>query len=102
MERLAQLDRPLQREVAVGRRTPRTQPLGLVGGLANPHAAGLDVVLPAFYAALLVPELRTGETRRPLVAALAGGAIAAALIPVAPPGVPILAAAAPALIGLKA
>src|SRR5690606_6711943 len=57
---------------------------------------GLDVLFPAFYLALLWPELRK---RVPATVAVAGGVIALGLIPVTPPGVAILVAAVPALIG---
>jgi predicted branched-subunit amino acid permease len=57
--------------------------------IADPAALGLDAVFPAAFVALLAPQLTTGQARR---AALAGAAIAAALVPVAPAGVPVLAA----------
>jgi predicted branched-subunit amino acid permease len=73
--------------------------VGALGGgvIGEAEAFGLDVLFPAFFLALLVGELRGG--RAVLVAAL-GAAIALALIPLAPPGVPVLAASAAALIGL--
>ena len=40
------------------------------------------------------------KSRRAVTAALLGGAIALALVPFTPPGVPIIAAAAASLIGL--
>lgn len=62
----------------------------LVGsGLGDPKAIGLDAMFPAAFLALLVPQLQTPAAR---VAALSGGVIAVALVPVAPAGVPILAA----------
>ena len=74
---------------------------GLAGAsvLADPGQLGFDVLFPVFYLALLLPELR-GSARGLVVAALSG-AIALALVPVAPEGVPVLAAAATALLGLK-
>ena len=70
----------------------------LAGGLVHdPDALGLDAIFPAFFLVLLVDELRSGSAR---VAALLGVAIALALVPVAPPGIPILAASAAALVGL--
>jgi len=74
--------------------------VGVLGGaaLANPDSFGLDAIFPAFYLALLVEELRAG---RVLAAALAGAAITLALMPVAPPGLPVIAAAAAALLGLR-
>jgi 4-azaleucine resistance transporter AzlC len=73
--------------------------VGVVGGeaLGDPAALGLDAAFPALFLALLAPQL---TTRRAVVAALLGAAIALTLVPVAPPGVPIIAAAAAALIGL--
>jgi predicted branched-subunit amino acid permease len=49
---------------------------------------GLDVAGPAAFLALLWPRLRS---RRQLATAVAGALIAVALVPFAPPGVPILA-----------
>ncbi len=74
--------------------------VGAVGGsgLGDPRKLGLDAVFPAFFLALLVPELRTPSARG---IALGGALIALALVPVAPPGVPVLAASAIALIGLR-
>lgn len=73
--------------------------VGVVGGeaLGDPAALGLDAAFPALFLALLVPQLRT---RRALVAAGLGGAMALVLTPFTPPGVPIIAASAAALIGL--
>jgi predicted branched-subunit amino acid permease len=68
------------------------------GVLGDPRALGLDAIFPAFFLALLLPELRDARSRG---VALAGALIALALVPVAPPGVPVLAASAAALIGLK-
>jgi 4-azaleucine resistance transporter AzlC len=70
----------------------------LAGDLVNdPDALGLDAIFPAFFLVLLVDELRNGSA---VVAALLGAAIAAALVPLAPAGIPILAASAAALVGL--
>lgn len=66
--------------------------------LGDPAALGLDAAFPALFLALLWPLLRE---RRALVAAGLGGAVALALTPVAPPGVPIVAAAAVCLVGLR-
>lgn len=74
--------------------------LGSLGGdfLGDPKSLGLDAAFPALFLALLVPQLRS----RPALAAAAGGSIVAlVLLPVAPAGVPIIAAAAVALLGLK-
>ena len=61
---------------------------------------GLDAVFPAFFLALLVAELRSGG-RRAVAAAAIAAALAMALIPFAPPGVPVIAACAAALLGLR-
>jgi predicted branched-subunit amino acid permease len=61
---------------------------------------GLDAVFPAFFLALLITVFRGGEKRTITAIALAA-AIAVALVPIAPPGVPMLAACAAALLGLK-
>jgi 4-azaleucine resistance transporter AzlC len=58
---------------------------------------GLDAVFPTFFLALLVAELRDPRTRG---VALAGAVIALALVPFAPPGIPVLVAGAAALVGL--
>jgi len=52
------------------------------------HDLGLDVAGPAAFLALLWPRL---ADRRQLVVAVSGALIAVALVPVASPGVPILA-----------
>ncbi len=70
----------------------------LVPGL-DARALGLDAVFPTFFLALLVGELR--DRRRVLVAALAAG-LALSLVPLTPPGVPVLVAGAAALLGLRA
>lgn len=67
------------------------------GAVGDPDRLGLDALFPAFFVVLLVEELRSGSA---MVAALLGAAIAAALVPVAPAGIPILAASAAALVGL--
>lgn len=74
--------------------------LGAIAGtaLGDPRDLGLDAIFPAFFLALLLPELR--ETRSRTVA-LAGALIALALIELTPPGVPVLAASVAALVGLK-
>jgi len=64
--------------------------------LSDPARFGLDAIIPAFYLALLVGELRTTSSR---MAAALGGLIALALLTVTPPGVPIIAASGAALLG---
>jgi branched chain amino acid efflux pump len=67
----------------------------LAGGvLGDPRALGMDAIFPAVFLALLVPQVRT---RGALAAAIAGAAIALALLPTAPAGVPVMAAALAAL-----
>ena len=68
----------------------------LLGGLVDPSSFGLDGAFAALFLALLAAQLRS---RRAVVAAAGGALIAAVLTPVAPPGVPILAATAAALAG---
>lgn len=59
---------------------------------------GLDAVYPAFFVAILIPELRDRDR---IGVALAGAAIALALVPFTPAGVPILAASCAAFWGLR-
>lgn len=66
--------------------------------LGDPNAIGLDVALPAMFVALLRPALRS---RRARVSAAVGGAIALVLLPVTPPGVPVLAAIAGAAVASR-
>lgn len=67
----------------------------LVGALAgnvlgDPRDLGLDAIFPAVFLALLAPQLRADGAVR---AALAGALIALVLLPIAPAGVPVMAAA---------
>jgi predicted branched-subunit amino acid permease len=66
--------------------------------IGDPETFGLDAMFPAFYLALLVGEM---DLRQTLPSALLGAAIALVLVPFAPPGVPIVAAALAALLGLR-
>ena len=72
---------------------------GVLAGdvLGDPSKLGLDAVFPTFFLALLISELRS---RRAISAAVLGGLLALALVPVAPAGVPILVASLASLIGL--
>jgi predicted branched-subunit amino acid permease len=74
--------------------------LGAFGGplLGDPAALGLDAMFPAFYLALLAEET---DLRTMFPPALLGAAIALALVPFAPPGVPVVAASLAALLGLR-
>lgn len=67
--------------------------------IGDPNRIGLDAAFPALFLALLAPQLTGG---REAATALLGGAIALALIPFTPAGVPIIAAAAACLLGRKA
>ncbi len=71
----------------------------LVGdSIGDPAKFGLDAIYPAFFLALLVEEL---DSRTEVAVALGGAVVALALTPVAPAGVPVLAACLVALIGLR-
>ena len=60
---------------------------------------GLDAAAPAVFLALLWPSLRRREARW---VALGGAAVALALVPLTPPGIPVIAAASVALVaGLR-
>jgi 4-azaleucine resistance transporter AzlC len=74
--------------------------LGAFGGglLGDTDRFGFDAIFPTFFLVLLIHELRDGRGRG--VAAV-GALIALALIPFAPTGVPVLAASAAALVGLR-
>jgi 4-azaleucine resistance transporter AzlC len=68
------------------------------GAIGNPDALGLDALFPAFFVALLIEEVRG---RRRVAAAAGGAGIALVLTPVAPAGLPILAAAAAAIVASR-
>jgi predicted branched-subunit amino acid permease len=69
----------------------------LLGGqIADPKALGLDALFPAFFLVLVMGELTDRSAR---VTAAVAAAIAIALIPVAPPGIPVIAACAAVLAG---
>jgi 4-azaleucine resistance transporter AzlC len=72
--------------------------LGLAGAglIEDPRRFGLDVAFCAVFLAVLTLQLKT---RRAWIAALSGAAVALALVPVAPQGVPIVAAGGVALAG---
>jgi 4-azaleucine resistance transporter AzlC len=74
--------------------------IGAFGGavLGDPATLGLDAIFPAFYLALLAEEL---SDRAMVSSALLGAAIALVLVPFTPPGIPVVAAAAAALLGLR-
>jgi 4-azaleucine resistance transporter AzlC len=76
--------------------------LGVVFGdlIGDPKALGLDALFPAFFLFLLLGG-EAGSSPRAVPAAILGGLIALVLIPIAPPGVPVIAACLAALIGLE-
>ncbi len=76
--------------------------VGAISGdaLGDPADLGLDAVYPAAFLALLAPLLRDADGRAAALAG-AGAAIALALVPFTPAGVPIIAGAIGALIGLR-
>jgi 4-azaleucine resistance transporter AzlC len=76
--------------------------LGSIGGvlagasIPDPKTLGLDVLFPAFFLVLVWTELNTRPAR---VTALAATVTAVVLIPVAPPGIPVVAASLAVLVG---
>jgi len=74
--------------------------VGAIGGesLGDPQTLGLDAAFPALFLGLLVP---IAKGRRRVQAALLGAAIALVLTPIAPAGVPIIAASAACLLGVR-
>jgi 4-azaleucine resistance transporter AzlC len=76
--------------------------IGALAGeaIGDPERLGLDAIFPAFFLALLLGG-EAGSSPRALAAALLGGAIALVLIPLVPPGIPVIAACLAALIGLE-
>jgi 4-azaleucine resistance transporter AzlC len=68
------------------------------GTLGDPRVFGLDALFPAFFIALLFEEV---HGRRRVLAACGGAAIALALTPLVPAGLPILVAAAAALLASR-
>ena len=73
---------------------------GIIGGdvLGDPERLGFDAAFPALFLSLLAPQVRE---RRALVVAIAGAAIALALVPFTQAGVPIIAAAVACFLGLR-
>jgi 4-azaleucine resistance transporter AzlC len=79
------------------------------GALGDPARFGLDAAFPALFLALLVPQVRpprhaprdSWRRSRALHVALLGGGIAFVLIPFTPAGVPIIAASAACLLGIR-
>lgn len=75
--------------------------VGVLAGnvVGDPERLGLDVVFPALFLALLVGELRGDGWA--LAATLLAAALALSLVPLAPAGVPVIAACFAALLGLR-
>jgi 4-azaleucine resistance transporter AzlC len=99
-------DGRFDREVMLGATIPQAAcwwagtAVGALGGalIGDPATFGLDAMFPAFYLALLVQEM---DLRATWASALLGAAIALCLVPVAPAGIPVVAASAAALLGLR-
>jgi predicted branched-subunit amino acid permease len=74
--------------------------LGIVGGdaLGDPKDLGLDAAFPALFLALLAGQIKG---RLGAVAAVLGAAVALALVPFVPVGIPIVAAAVVCLLGAR-
>jgi 4-azaleucine resistance transporter AzlC len=70
----------------------------IVGPVLDYKALGLDAILPAFFLGLLMAELPKPKAK---LAAGLGAAVAVVLTPLAPAGVPIIAASVVALIGIR-
>jgi predicted branched-subunit amino acid permease len=66
--------------------------------LGDPADLGLDAAFPALFLALTAPLLRNREA---VAAALLGAALALVLTPLVPAGLPVLAASAACLVGLR-
>lgn len=67
----------------------------MIGTTINPADFGLDAAAPAIYLALLWPQLKR---RSAPIVGLLGAAVALLLIPIAPAGVPVIAAAGVAIL----
>jgi 4-azaleucine resistance transporter AzlC len=78
--------------------------VGVLGGdfIGDPERLGLDVIFPAFFLTLLAEELRSASrSARAVIVALIAAVLALALVPFAPSGMPVIAACAAALLGLR-
>lgn len=74
--------------------------VGVLGGnfIEDPERLGLDVIFPVFFLALLVGELGNA---RAISVALMAAILALSLVPFTPTGVPVIAACAATLLGLR-
>ncbi len=71
----------------------------LVGGVFDPADLGLSAAAPAVFLALIWPRLGGRDAK---IVAVAGAAVALLLVPLTPPGIPVIASAAVALVaGLR-
>lgn len=68
----------------------------LVGSAIDPRTFGLDAAAPAVYLALMWAALKKSAANRWV--AVAGGTVAAALVPLTPAGVPVIVAAVVAVV----
>jgi 4-azaleucine resistance transporter AzlC len=68
------------------------------GALADPESLGLDAAFAALFLGLAIPYVRG---RKALQAAALAAVITLALLPIAPAGLPFVAAAAACLLGLR-
>jgi 4-azaleucine resistance transporter AzlC len=73
---------------------------GVLAGslLGDPETLGLDAAFPALFLALLAGQIRG---RLGLAAAIGGAVVATLLVPFVAPGLPIVAASAVCLVGLR-
>ena len=67
--------------------------------LSDPAVLGLDAAAPAAFLALIAPRVRE---REPFLIALASAGVALAVTPLVAPGIPVLAAAAVAVVAVSA
>ncbi len=74
--------------------------VGVLGGnfIGDAEKLGLDVIFPAFFLVQLAGELGSARARAVAFIAVVP---ALALVPLAPPGLPVIAACAAALLGLR-
>jgi 4-azaleucine resistance transporter AzlC len=70
----------------------------VLGGAGGTESLGLDAAFPALFLGLLAGQVRG---RRGAVAAVLGAAIALALVPLVPAGIPIVAASVVCLLGAR-
>src|SRR5215207_4316086 len=95
-------DGTFDRGLLIGATLPQVTSWVAGGGLVgDPGRFGLDAVFPAFYLSLLAAELRQRGGRTPALTVALASLITLALLPSLPPGLPIIAASAAALIGLR-